>query len=1440
MAFPKEPRLGFPLVLSRAADDGCDEAAVVRIRAGTTEASGFAAVKNATILKNLHLNKIASHARFFMDDTFSNEDWSISEEYKDRPDLLKGASGQLAALLALLGSDADHTAPYPGALRAGVIWVTGSFQNEKNRRGVLKGVVESDFSIKLKGFLDSTSALFIAPDRNWRWLEAQELGTPSRALVDRMTALWTVDELRRRILDTSFSWDAARDGRRKYGVRVGLHDTRQLLDAFYENLPRPPQLSGEAYAVFGAKSRALEWGPFDEGRIHELAELAHELRDWQSVLSQLMNVLDSRRRNEPSEIVPVALGLAEAMGSAGMGPHLVERLLNFAEAADPSSDSVQRATIDHYRATGATGPLLSRLLTRSRSIDVALRERLELLEEAGRRATDGQSPGLAREAWAALLALDPNRPDIANLVAAQFASPEDAPSENWFSDLPDGPPRILASIAVASDGRRSHKLRWQALHTAVSIAARVRVLLPATEVLPLALALQPTPKALIELVAPVAPLRDALLEHYCRTASAAGDQTMMVRFLRIFIDVTGELGVAMDALTRHHSSGLRLRLATEVALDATLREELRQLALEQVLDQALAMGPKAPGGGAVRLRDVLQELASVPAPRPLVNAALARLRATNEHALRRDLLRTVLQADPADPGRVLLLIELGELEERLGRLPEAFASYREAVQLGAATVDLAGHIDRTVERGTSSIANAEDPLLAIRPLLQWDPSLSQVRRVFEQLVEARQDWHSLLSSKRYRLECEVGAARIPLLWEMAVLFQDRLHSPTGAISWCEEILKLDQRHAAANELLSRLRPRARLVGARPSSQASTPALPPNQLAATEIRARSGADSRPHQPARVRGSDVQPLVSRTRTDLAPTSSAAKRSPSTAGPGQEAQTAQAGSGATAGTLQAKESPALGATPRERPADEVPGALTWKDTALAILELSNERREEVLRRTVERARARGALQPLQIAFRTCCADADPALYRRFLELMGPVTSPSRSTSTEPNPTRTRAERSPSTTRQAIGAASAKPIVKKSAETWIGKVDALKALSPASTWRAVETLVNLAHGEGEAEELARAFHARCAVTHASLYLDFQLIVERLSKKATRLPSPARQAIPALPARQECEGPVDGDQVRELSRLIKAGNVATDPRTASGHFLHAADIALSVLRDFPRAAMLYQHAYARRDSRNTLPPYRDVDGRSSPDESTWAALREVAQVQPMNHELSVRERMRRIALVLRNDAKDETAFARIHIRIASFSMTEEESLWDLIDVFKSRKVFTALQAESADQPLFIEVVGRMVKLCDVDRHRSHPEGALSARVLNFAGMLSELRGSHAQAMADLGWAMVADPSQAESRARLRAAARRASDLPQLRDFYYHAVLDHPQSGERRHLLLELAVIHLAAGELDDAERVIDSIKPAANEDESTRRIISAVRATAPLLGPRAWSLLAE
>lgn len=282
---PRAPKFGFPLVLARDRSIGLSRgsADVVQIRYGRVGAAGLACLEDLQVLRSLELDRLLVPASRLLGEEDLHADWSVSTEHQERSEFLKGGSCQLAALLALASSSLKRNMVRPGLLGAGLIWATGCV----TPKAELAPVREDDFPIKLRAFIESDDAIFMAPESDWKELAAGE-GASLRHAFTSMS----LPEFRAAVDLPDRDWRGSEERPQKWAVRLPEGPLAPVLEAVFSTAGRweaPSQIDKILAATvrFNHASNGLRLRPDNVDRLNAFLQATRELGDWLFAVDEL-------------------------------------------------------------------------------------------------------------------------------------------------------------------------------------------------------------------------------------------------------------------------------------------------------------------------------------------------------------------------------------------------------------------------------------------------------------------------------------------------------------------------------------------------------------------------------------------------------------------------------------------------------------------------------------------------------------------------------------------------------------------------------------------------------------------------------------------------------------------------------------------------------------------------------------------------------------------------------------------------------------------------------------------------------------------------------------------------------------------------------------------------------------------------------------------------
>ena len=394
----RAPVFGFPVVASRTRDARNPHglAFLVDIRYGAADPPRLATIDDPVVLRALGLDRLLVPASRLLGAENLDAEWSVTASEQESPDLLKGYSGQLAALLALATSPVKQGLTRPGLLDAGVIWATGSVIPTGN----VVPVREDDFRIKLHAFLLSEDCIFLAPESDWfELLRAEGSAMPSDLTLLSLSEFRATADLPGR------DWRGSDERPRKWGVRLPEGPVGPVLGAVLSNLREPeadPSIDPQFAATvrFDHATNALRRRPDDSRRLDSFLLAAKALGDWSLATDELCANVHAHEARATS------LAFNYAVAVSKHRPADAEPLWTLVRSLGPEVDTAERALLDIYRADGRRPERIALLRSRAASDRIAHEDRVAARAECAELLNE-VDPLAALEEWLHLLAFEP-------------------------------------------------------------------------------------------------------------------------------------------------------------------------------------------------------------------------------------------------------------------------------------------------------------------------------------------------------------------------------------------------------------------------------------------------------------------------------------------------------------------------------------------------------------------------------------------------------------------------------------------------------------------------------------------------------------------------------------------------------------------------------------------------------------------------------------------------------------------------------------------------------------------------------------------------------------------------------------------------------------------------------------------------------------------------
>ncbi len=153
--------------------------------------------------------------------------------------------------------------------------------------------------------------------------------------------------------------------------------------------------------------------------------------------------------------------------------------------------------------------------------------------------------------------------------------------------------------------------------------------------------------------------------------------------------------------------------------------------------------------------------------------------------------------------------ELVSLYDKLGRPRDLLAAEKLLAELVADKEEKISLYRKVGRRWLEQFSNAQHAMEAFAALHELSPTDPEAIERLEDLYRKRRAWKELFSLYEQQLESQSGAARVPLLREMAQLAAERLSRVDEAIGLYREILSIDSSRIDVLERLEKLAERAK-------------------------------------------------------------------------------------------------------------------------------------------------------------------------------------------------------------------------------------------------------------------------------------------------------------------------------------------------------------------------------------------------------------------------------------------------------------------------------------------------------------------------------------------------------------------------------------------------------------------------------------------------------
>lgn len=441
----RAPNFGFPIVLARDRSVGLSRgsADLVQIRYGTVDAAGLAGLDDPKVIHSLELDRLFVPASRLLGEEDLYAGWSVSTEHQERSEFLKGGSCQLAALLALASSSLKRNMVRPGLLGAGLIWATGCV----TPKAELAPVRDDDFPIKLRAFLESDDAIFMAPESDWKELAAGEGASLRHAF--RSLSL---PEFRAAVDLPDRDWRGSEERPQKWAVRLPEGPLAPVLETVFSTAGRweaPSQIDKSLAATvrFNHASNGLRLRPDNVERLNAFLQATRELGDWLFAVDELCALVQGAGTD-----IAAARALSYASAVSKTQPVFAEPLWNLVVSLGGEFDVAERALLDIFRTEGRRDERIALLRSRAASDRVSPTARVAASEECAELLVAAE-PFAAIEVWLRLLVVDPSN---ARALAGVHEVVRSAPATVSVLMDPSRTPVLLAVIDALSDAEAAN------------------------------------------------------------------------------------------------------------------------------------------------------------------------------------------------------------------------------------------------------------------------------------------------------------------------------------------------------------------------------------------------------------------------------------------------------------------------------------------------------------------------------------------------------------------------------------------------------------------------------------------------------------------------------------------------------------------------------------------------------------------------------------------------------------------------------------------------------------------------------------------------------------------------------------------------------------------------------------------------------------------------
>lgn len=188
------------------------------------------------------------------------------------------------------------------------------------------------------------------------------------------------------------------------------------------------------------------------------------------------------------------------------------------------------------------------------------------------------------------------------------------------------------------------------------------------------------------------------------------------------------------------------------------------------------------------------------------------LRIANVHEQARGDVQSAIEAYrrvlDIDSGNDAAYVALEEIFRRTSNWDELTATLNQHIQVGAATLDASRQRAIWAELAMlyqNVYQQHADAVQAWRNVLEVSPNDEEAITKLLELHSAAEEWRDVVDVLQLRVDAQsIDEAKIPILLEIATVWEDRLQEPDGARKAYEQILQIDKLHERAFQKLEAL------------------------------------------------------------------------------------------------------------------------------------------------------------------------------------------------------------------------------------------------------------------------------------------------------------------------------------------------------------------------------------------------------------------------------------------------------------------------------------------------------------------------------------------------------------------------------------------------------------------------------------------------------------